>query len=50
MSAYIAAHPEYLEEIRRMDRQLEAWGFEPMPMESVKQPFDYPARWPRPSA
>ena len=41
MTAYIAAHPEFLEEMRRVHRQLEAWGVVPMSMERVKQPFDY---------
>jgi hypothetical protein len=44
MTAYIAAHPEFLEDMRRVDRQLAAWGVEPMSMEGVKQPFDYEPR------
>lgn len=44
MTAYIAAHPEFLEDMRRVRRQLEAWGVEPMSMEGVKQPFDFEPR------
>jgi hypothetical protein len=44
MTAYIAAHPEFLEEMRRVHRQLEAWGIVPMSMDGVKQPFDYAPR------
>lgn len=44
MTAYIAANPEFLEDMRRIDRQLAAWGVVPMSMEGVKQPFDYEPR------
>lgn len=44
MTAYLAAHPELLEDMRRIDRQLAAWGVVPMSMERVKQPFDYEPR------
>lgn len=44
MTAYIAAHPEFLEDMRRVHRQLEAWGVEPMSMAGVRQPFDYEPR------
>ncbi len=29
------------ERLRRIDRQLLAWGVESMPLDRVKQPFDY---------
>lgn len=44
MTAYLAEHPELLEEVLRIDRELEAWGWEPMSMEGVRQPFDYEPR------
>jgi hypothetical protein len=44
MTEYIATHPGYLEDLLRMDRQLAAWGFVPMSMKGVKQPFDYERR------
>lgn len=44
MTAYIAAHPEFLEDMRRVHHQLEAWGVVPMSMNGVKQPFDYAPR------
>lgn len=48
MTAYLAQHPEFAEELRQIDRQLAAWGVEPMSMEGVRQPFDYaPRRLPR---
>jgi hypothetical protein len=46
MTAYLANHPEFLEDLRRIDRQLAAWGVEPMSMKGVRQPFDYPPRTP----
>jgi len=44
MAAYIASHPGYLEDVLRIDRELLATGFEPMPMDRVKRPFDYDRR------
>jgi hypothetical protein len=44
MTAYMAEHPEFAEELRQIHRQLEAWGAEPMSMEGVRQPFDYETR------
>jgi hypothetical protein len=44
MTEYIAMHPGYLEDLLALDAQLIAWGCEPMSMEGVKQPFDYPLR------
>ena len=44
MTEYLAQHPGYLEELRRIDQQLAAWGVEPMSMEGVRQPFDYAPR------
>jgi hypothetical protein len=44
MTEYIATHPGFLEDLRRIHRQLEAWGVEPMSMEGVRQPFDYEPR------
>lgn len=44
MAEHIAKHPGYLEDVLRIDRELEAIGFEPMSMEGVRQPFDYAAR------
>jgi hypothetical protein len=47
MSEYLAKHPGYLEEVERIDQQLLAWGWEPMSMEGVRQPFDYAPRFTR---
>jgi hypothetical protein len=44
MTAYLAEHPEFLEEMRRVHLQLEAWGVVPLSMEGVRQPFDYKPR------
>jgi hypothetical protein len=44
MAEYIASHPGYLEDVLRIDRELEAMGFVPMPMDRVKRPFDYDRR------
>jgi hypothetical protein len=41
MTAYMAEHPEFVEELRQIHRQLKAWGVEPMSMEGVRQPFDF---------
>lgn len=41
MTAYLAAHPEYAEFLLRMLEQSRAQGYEPVPMDRVKQPFDY---------
>jgi hypothetical protein len=46
MTEYLARHPGYLEDLRRIDQQLAAWGVEPMSMEGVRQPFDYAPRKP----
>jgi hypothetical protein len=44
MTEYIATHPGYLEDLLRIDAELEAVGFVPMAMDRVKQPFDYDRR------
>ena len=44
MADYVARHPGYLEDVLRIDRELLAMGFEPMPMDRVKRPFDYDRR------
>jgi hypothetical protein len=44
MTAYLAEHPEFAEELRQIHRQLEAWGVEPMSMEGVRQSFDHETR------
>jgi hypothetical protein len=36
--------PEMQEKLRRIDVQLRAWGVESMPLDRVKQPFDYERR------
>jgi hypothetical protein len=41
MTAYIESHPGYLEDVFRMDAEMLAAGFVPMPMDRVKRPFDY---------
>jgi hypothetical protein len=41
MTAYIASNPGYLEDLFRMDAEMLAAGFVPMPMDRVKRPFDY---------
>lgn len=44
MTEYIATHPGYLEDLLRIDAELDAIGFVPMPMDRVRQPFDYERR------
>lgn len=41
MTEYMATHPGYLEDVFRMDAEMLAAGFVPMPMDRVKRPFDY---------
>ena len=41
MTAYIATHPGYLEDLFRIDAEMLASGFVPMPMDRVRQPFEY---------
>ncbi len=41
MTEYMATHPGYLEDVLRMDAEMLAAGFVPMPMDRVKRPFDY---------
>jgi hypothetical protein len=41
MTAYLAEHPEFADEIRRVTRALDEVGLDAMPMDRVKQPFDY---------
>lgn len=41
---HVAKHPGYLQDVLRIDRELQAMGFEPMPMHRVKRPFDYDRR------
>jgi hypothetical protein len=36
--------PVMQEKLRRIDAQLRAWGVESMPLDRVKQPFDYDRR------
>ena len=36
--------PLMRERLRRIDEQLRAWGVESMPLDRVKQPFDYDRR------
>ncbi|HEV3050898.1 MAG TPA: hypothetical protein VGX50_11335 [Longimicrobium sp.] len=36
--------PAMQERLRRIDEQLERWGVESMPLDRVKQPFDYERR------
>jgi hypothetical protein len=36
--------PVMRERLRRIDEQLRAWGVQSMPLDRVKQPFDY-ERW-----
>jgi hypothetical protein len=40
----ILSSPVMMERLRRADEQLRAWGVEAMPMDRVKQPFDYERR------
>jgi hypothetical protein len=44
MTEYFFRHPEFAEEIRRVNRELDAMGLHAMPMDRVKQPFDYERR------
>jgi hypothetical protein len=44
MAEYISKHPGYLQDVLRIDWELQAMGFEPMPMDRVKRPFDYDRR------
>jgi hypothetical protein len=36
--------PVMQEKLRRINAQLQAWGVESMPLDRVKQPFDYERR------
>jgi hypothetical protein len=36
--------PVMQERLRRINEQLKAWGVESMPLDRVKQPFDYDRR------
>jgi hypothetical protein len=44
MAEHLEKHPGYLDDVFRIDRELLAFGFEPMPMDRVKRPFDYERR------
>lgn len=46
MTAYMAEHPEFVEELRQIHLQLKAWDVEQLAMEGVRQPFDYVPRRP----
>jgi hypothetical protein len=45
MTAYLAERPEFAERIRELSRYMDAMGWEPMSMDGVRQPFDYPPRF-----
>jgi hypothetical protein len=42
--AYLRNHPEEYARLRRIVEEIRAQGFEPVPMERVKQFFDYDRR------
>jgi hypothetical protein len=37
-------YPEYEARLRRAEERLRAWGIESMPLDRVKEPFDYDRR------
>lgn len=41
MTAYLAEHPELARQLRDALEEIRARGYEPVPMDRVKQPFDY---------
>lgn len=41
MTAYLAEHPDLSNQLLAALRQVRAQGYEPVPMDRVKQPFDY---------
>jgi len=47
MTAYLAERPAFAEQIREFSRYMDAMGWEPMPMDGVRQPFDYEPRFRR---
>jgi hypothetical protein len=44
MTEYLARHPELSEQLRMALQEVRARGYEPVPMDRVKQPFDYETR------
>jgi hypothetical protein len=41
MTAYLAEHPEFAQRLLEIIQEVRAQGYEPVPMDRVKQPFDY---------
>lgn len=41
MTAYLAEHPDFSDQLLAALRQVRAQGYEPVPMNRIKQPFDY---------
>ena len=44
MTAYLAEHPELANRLLEILHEVRAQGYEPVPMDRVKQPFDYDRR------
>lgn len=44
MTEYLARHPELAEQLHRALQEVRARGYEPVPMDRIKQPFDYEPR------
>ncbi len=42
MTEYLAGHPELTQQLKRALQDVRARGYEVVPMDRVKQPFDYP--------
>lgn len=47
MTHYLAERPEFADRLRRLSRELDAMGWEPVSMHGVRQPFDYAPRFGR---
>lgn len=41
MTEYLACHPQLAQQLLSALHEVRARGYEPVPMERVKQPFDY---------
>lgn len=44
MTGYLAGHPELATRLLEILHEVRARGYEPVPMDRVKQPFDYDRR------
>jgi hypothetical protein len=47
MTRYLGEHPKLADRLLEILQEVRALGHEPVPMEGVRQPFDYAPRIPR---